>query len=144
VRETARSLLDVVTRVSVGYLFVSGALDHKVTGTRFVRSFQDWGFPQPQLLAPAVGWCELVFGALLALGAFSRLSASVLAAVMVGSLWKPVVPQLRHDHPGLGDFLSALAYTPEWLLLLLLLGFAFLGSGRYSADWSYASRKGGR
>lgn len=79
----------------------------------------------PAFVAYAVATIELVGGIAVLAGVFTRISGVLIAAVMVGALCtaKAGLPFLNGQNGGT---------EYEWVLLLVALGIAFAGAGRYS------------
>lgn len=122
-------LPNVVLRLTVGFMFFSGAVGKLGALDQFTRMFADLGIAGSQVIAPATAVAELLGGAALMLGVVTRLASAVLAAVMVGALITVVGPDLAQKYPAWWDFLSNLFYAPEWLLLGVLLWLVCVGPG---------------
>lgn len=77
----------LVLRVVLGGLFVYHGFDKFDGGIDMVeKMFDSWGVPAPGLAAPLTAIVEIVAGAALVVGLFTRLAASLLAIVMIGAL----------------------------------------------------------
>ena len=127
-------LPNILLRITVGFMFFSGAVGKLGHLDRFAAMFASLGIPAAQLLAPVTAVVELVGGAALMLGLATRLVSLVLAGVMFGALITDIGPDLARKHPALWDFLSNLFYAPEWLLIGLLLWLLCVGAGKASVD----------
>ncbi|OHV05529.1 DoxX family protein [Mycobacterium talmoniae] len=127
-------LPNLVLRLTVGFMFFSGAVGKLGDLGKFTAMFAGLGIPAAQVLAPFTAAVELVGGAALMLGLGTRLVALVLAGDMVGALITDIGPSLAHKYPDLWDFLSNLFYAPEWLLIGLLLWLLCVGAGKASLD----------
>jgi putative oxidoreductase len=127
-------LPNLVIRVSVGFMFFSGAVNKLADLGKFTAMFVSLGIPAAQVLAPATAVVELVGGAALMLGLGTRLVSLALAGDMVGALITDIGPSLAQKYPGLWDFLSNVFYAPEWLLVGLLLWLLCIGAGKGSLD----------
>jgi putative oxidoreductase len=127
-------LPNLVIRVSVGFMFFSGAVNKLADLGKFTAMFVRLGIPAAQVLAPATAVLELVGGAALVLGLGTRLVSLALAGDMVGALITDIGPNLAQKYPALWDFLSNLFYAPEWLLVGLLLWLLCVGAGKASLD----------
>lgn len=127
-------LPNVLLRVTVGFMFFSGAVDKLDDLGKFTAMFVRLGIPAAHLLAPATAVVELVGGAALMLGLGTRLVSLTLAGDMVGALVTDIGPNLAEKYPALWDFLSNLFYAPEWLLVGLLLWWLCTGAGQASLD----------
>lgn len=87
-----------------------------------VQGFASMGLPLPELLAPTVACLELIGGAFLILGLFTRPIAVGLAAVMAGALFTA--------HWGQSFFQIELVLN----LGISAIAIALLGPGRVSLD----------
>ena len=124
----------LLLRVTVGFMFFSGAVDKLRDLGKFTAMFVGLGIPAADLVAPATAVVELVGGAALMLGLATRLVSLVLAGDMVGALITDIGPNLAQKYPAPWDFVSNLFYAPEWLLVGLLLWLVCVGAGKASAD----------
>ncbi|WP_344431385.1 DoxX family protein [Amycolatopsis minnesotensis] len=131
----------LVLRVTVGFMFTSGAVGKLADSDAFAATFRASGIPFADVLAPVVAVLELLGGVALAIGVGTRVSALVLALVMVGALVTTIAPPLLEKHPAPISFLSNLFYQPEWLLIGLLGWWAFVGAERFSVDARLTSRR---
>jgi putative oxidoreductase len=127
-------LPNLVLRVTIGFMFFSGAVGKLGDLGRFTAMFVSLGIPAAQVLAPVTAVVELVGGAALMLGLGTRLVSLVLAGDMVGALITDIGPNLAQKYRALWDFLSNLFYAPEWLLVGLLLWLLCVGAGKASLD----------
>src|SRR6201993_3460225 len=133
-------LPNLVLRVTVGFMFFSGAVGKLGDLGKFTAMCVGLGIPAAQVLAPVTAVVELVGGAALMLGVGTRLVSPVLAADMVGALITDIGPNLAQKYPALWDFLSNLFYAPEWLLVGLLFWLLCVGAGKASMDALVARR----
>jgi len=138
--ETCAWVPPLLIRVSVGFMFLTGALKKLGALDAFTQMFSHLGVPLPSLAAPAVAWVELIGGAALMLGLATRLASVVLAIDMVGALITDIGPDVAHHHPEIIEFASNLFYSSEWLLLGLLVWLTCCGAGDVSCDHMIASR----
>src|ERR1700759_1655246 len=127
-------LPNFVLRVTVGFMFFSGAVNKLDDLGKFTAMFVRLGIPAAQVLAPVTAVVELVGGAALMLGLGTRLVSLILAGDMAGALITDIGPNLAQKYPALWDFLSNLFYAPEWLLVGLLLWLLCVGAGKASLD----------
>jgi putative oxidoreductase len=127
-------LPNLVLRLTVGFMFFSGAVNKLGDLGKFTAMFAGLGIPAAQVLAPVTALVELVGGAALMLGLATRLVSLVLAGDMVGALITDIGPGLAQKYPAAWDFLSNLFYAPEWLLVGLLLWLLCVGAGKASLD----------
>lgn len=134
VLDTLGWLPNLVLRLTIGFMFFSGALRKLGDLTTFTQMFADLGIPAAGFLAPLTAVVELVGGAALMLGLGTRVVSLVLAGDMVGALSTDIGPDLAQRYPRWWDFLSNLFYAPEWLLVGLLTWLICLGSGKAGLD----------
>ncbi|MEU9807234.1 DoxX family protein [Mycobacterium sp. NPDC050853] len=125
-------LWKMLTRVSIGYMFVSGAVGKIANLGRFRDDFAAWGAPLPSISAPVTAWVELIAGVMLIVGLLTWMAALALSAIMAGAIWLSVVPGLAGQSTA--EFFSNFFYSPEWLLLLVLGAVAWVGAGTLSCD----------
>ena len=134
-------LPNLLLRLTIGFMFFSGAVDKLGDRGEFTAMFVSLGIPAAQVLAPATAVVELVGGVALMLGLCTRLLSLVLAGDMVGALITDIGPALAQKYPGPWQFLSNLFYASEWLLIGLLLWLVCVGAGKASLD-ALISRRG--
>jgi putative oxidoreductase len=131
-------IVRAVARAAVGLMFFGSGLHSLRTLDAFIAYFRQLGVPAASLQAPFVASVELVAGALLVVGFATRPAALMLCGVMVVAITTAGIPDhhVTLSWSGLMDFL----YLPDWLLLLLLLGFVTGGAGRASLDARWKRR----
>jgi putative oxidoreductase len=133
-------LPNLLLRITVGFMFFSGAVGKLADLGKFTAMFVSLGIPAAQIVAPVTALVEFVGGAALMLGVGTRLVSLVLAGDMVGALLTDIGPDLAHKYPTPWYFLSNLFYASEWLLVGLLLWLVCAGAGRASLDAVVARR----
>jgi putative oxidoreductase len=137
ISETLNSLEwlpNLLLRLTVGFMFFSGAVNKLGDLGKFTAMFVSLGIPAAQVAAPATAVVELVGGAALMLGLGTRLVSLMLAGDMVGALITDIGPTLAQKYPAPWDFLSHLFYASEWLLVGVLLWLVCVGAGKVSLD----------
>jgi putative oxidoreductase len=127
-------LPNLLLRVSVGFMFFSGAVGKLADLGKFTAMFAGLGIPAAQTIAPMTVLAELVGGAALMLGIGTRPVSLVLGGDMVGALITEIGPDLARKYPSPWYFLSNLFYASEWLLVGLLAWLVCVGAGRASVD----------
>lgn len=127
-------LANLFLRLSIGFMFFSGAVGKLSDLGTFTAMFNGLGIPGAPVVAPAVAIIELVGGAALMLGLATRAVSLVLALDMVGALLTDIGPGLAEKYPSVWSFLSNLFYSSEWLLTGLLLFLVCVGAGPASLD----------
>ena len=134
----------VLIRLMVGPVFLSeGAQKFLFPAEVGAGRFAKIGIQSPEVLAPFVGVVEIVCGALVLLGLFTRLAAVPLVVVMLAAILSTKVPVLL-GHGFWGFSLRQLPYYGFWGMAheartdwAMLLGSIFLlvvGAGAWSLD----------
>jgi putative oxidoreductase len=140
----------VLIRLMVGPVFLSeGTQKFLFPAEVGARRFAKIGIPSPEVVPPFVGVVEMVCGALVLLGLFTRLAAVPLVFVMLAAIISTKVPiLLGHGFWGFG--LRQVPYYGLWGMAheartdwAMLLGSVFLllvGAGAWSVDARLMSR----
>lgn len=128
---SSASLGLLVLRVVVGLIFVAhGAqkiFEYTLPGT--IGSFADMGVPLPEIAAPFVAFVELIGGALLALGLFTRPVGILLAIDMIVAIVAVHLPAGLWVGEGGYEFVAVLGVAA--------LALALTGAGRFSIDGAF-------
>jgi len=119
-------LAPLLGRLSVGLLFLSTGWGKVHSLDKVTKFFVELGIPMPGLNAVVVGYSELVCGALLVVGLFTRLATLPLLVSMVVAI---LTAKLASIH-GLFDLVGA----DEFTYLCVLLMLALIGPGKLSLD----------
>lgn len=119
-------LAPLLGRLSVGLLFLSTGWGKVHNLDKVTKFFVELKIPMPALNAVVVGYSELVCGALLVIGLFTRLATVPLIVSMVVAL---LTAKLADIH-GLFDLVGAEEFTYLCVLLMLTL----IGPGKASLD----------
>lgn len=133
-------LANLFLRLSVGFMFFSGAVGKLDDLDKFTAMINGLGIPGAPVAAPGVAIIELIGGAALMLGLATRAVSLVLALDMVGALMTDIGPSLAEKYSSLWSLLSNLFYSSEWLLTGLLLFLVCVGAGCASLDAQIARR----
>ena len=143
----------VIIRLLVGWVFlVEGILKFVLPQELGAGRFTAIGIPMPQLMGPFVGVVEIICGALVLLGLFTRLAAipllidisvaivSTKVPIWFGhGYWRFSLPQLKH-YGALSMLHEARTDISMWLGLIFLL---IAGPGVLSADaWRWSREAG--
>jgi putative oxidoreductase len=112
-----------VVRVVTGVLFVTFSLGKFIDHAKETADFTHYGIPAPEVTTYLVGTLELVGGALLIVGLFTRPAAFLLACNLVGA----IATAGRVDG---GSF--HLGVAPTMLVAMMFLVWA--GPGRVALD----------
>lgn len=130
-RKTDCDKATILIRCIVGYVFVTEGIQKFVYSDSLgVGRFMKIGIPYPEVMAPFVGSCEILFGSFIILGFLIRVAAIPQIIMMLTALATTKLPVLAEK--GLLTF-SHEARTD----LLMLIGLVFLlikGSGAFSID----------
>lgn len=116
----------LLTRLALGLIFARSGWGKLHNLERVTKFFDSLGIPAPGANAAFVGTVELVCGALLILGLFTRFSALLLIPTMIVAL----LTAKRSDIGGFGDLFG----MQEYLFIVLLLWLVIAGAGAISAD----------
>jgi len=121
----------ILIRLMVGAVFLSEGVQKFLFADQLgVGRFAKIGLPAPYLLAPFVGGCEIVFGALVIVGCCTRLAAVPLLAVIGTAIVTTKLPMLAHD----GFWKTVHEARTDYAMLLGLLFLLIAGGGGWSAD----------
>jgi putative oxidoreductase len=124
--QRASFLAPLLGRLCVGLLFISTGWGKVHSLDQVTHFFQTLGIPAPGLNAVVVGYSELVCGALLVLGLFTRLATLPLIVSMVIAILTAKLPDIH----GLFDLVAA----DEFTYLCVLMMLALIGPGKLSLD----------
>lgn len=127
----------VLVRILVGWVFLSEGIQKFLFPAALgAGRFAKIGIPAPQFMAPFVGGVEIVFGALILLGLFTRLATVPLLINIVVALLTTKLPFLiKHG------FWAALHETrTDGCMLLGLIFLLIVGSGSLSLDARFHRR----
>jgi putative oxidoreductase len=100
-------------RLVAGFVFVLGGLAKFVANGLEVRAFESFGLPAPHAFVVLIGVLEIAGGVLLMVGALTRPTAAVLAAIMVGAI---ALSGIGH-----GDVVPSLTLAPVLLVAMLFV-----------------------
>jgi putative oxidoreductase len=125
---TQSSLARTVLRLALGVVFFAHGwqkiFEYTIPGTQ--AAFAQMGVPAAQLVAPAIGFLELVGGAAIILGVLVRPVAALLALNMLGALFLVHAPA--------GIFADKGGYELVLVLAAGAAALAIVGAGRFSID----------
>ncbi len=121
----------IIIRFIVGYIFVMEGIQKFVYSDELgVGRFIKIGIPAPEIMAPFVGVCEIVFGTFILIGFLTRLAAIPQIIIMLTALSTTKLSVLMEkgiltfSHDSRND-------------LLMLFGLIFIlikGAGAFSVD----------
>jgi uncharacterized membrane protein YphA (DoxX/SURF4 family) len=121
----------VLIRLLVGAVFLSEGVQKFLFPQELgVGRFTKIGLPAPEVLAPFVGVCETVGGALLLLGLLTRPAALVLVIDVLVAIGTTKVAILLKS----GFWAMAHEARTDWSMLLGCLFLLLVGAGPWSLD----------
>lgn len=135
--DKARTLAPLVLRGALGVIFVAHGLQKFLAMGATIQGFDAMGFSPGALFAPIVMFVELVGGALILLGLFTRPAAAVIFVTQLVALLFVHLPS--------GFFLDAAGpgkHGIEFVLMnsAALLALVFWGSGAIGIDQAFRHR----
>jgi putative oxidoreductase len=121
----------ILIRLIVGLIFLSEGIQKylfpELVGTgRFIKI----GFSHPEFLAYFTGSFEIICGALVLIGLFTRLASIPLIIIMITAFITTKLPILIDK----GFWSMAHEYRTDFAMTLLLLYLIIYGSGKWSID----------
>jgi putative oxidoreductase len=121
----------IIVRLMVGAVFVSEGIQKflypaEVGAGRFAKI----GIPSSEVVAPIVASFEIACGALVLLGAFTRLAVLPLIAIMLTAIATTKIPILM----GQGFWKMAHEARTDWSMLLGTIFLLVIGAGAWSLD----------
>lgn len=148
---TDNSKTTILIRIMVGSIFLSeGIQKFLYPAARGIGRFDKMGFPNPELFATFVGSIEIICGALLLFGLFTRVAALAMLINMTVAIVVTKIPIAFGE--SFGPFvLRELKTYGFWSMahemrtdFAMWLGSLFLlikGAGKWSIDLSLTKRK---
>ena len=129
----------ILIRVVVGSVFLSeGIQKFLFPDSLGVGRFTKIGIPSPEIMAPFVGVCEIVFGALLLAGLLTRLAAIPMIINMLVAISTTKIPILLKS----GFWAAAHESRTDFAMLLGCLFLLIVGAGPWSIDARLSSHDG--
>jgi putative oxidoreductase len=126
-----KPLVFLLIRMIVGCVFLSeGIQKFLFSDSLGVGRFIKIGIPAPEVMAPFVGGVEIVCGALLLLGFFTRLATIPLIIDMLVAISTTKIPMLFEK----GFWAMAHEARVDWCMLLGSVVLLIVGSGGWSLD----------
>jgi putative oxidoreductase len=119
-------LAPLLARITVGVVFVTSGWGKVHNLDKVTEFFTELGIPAPAFQAVFVSYVELVCGAALLLGLFTRLVAIPLMCTMIVA----IITAKAEEIAGVADLLG----TVEFAYVAMLFGVALMGPGKVSLD----------
>jgi len=132
VSDRLRWLPPTVARLTIGLVFLQTGWGKVHNIQKVVGFFTELGIPAPELQARLAATAELVGGALILIGLFTRVATLPLIATMTVA----ILTAKRGDIHELTDLLG----MEEYLFLVVLLWLGAYGAGPLSLDALFARR----
>lgn len=127
----------LIIRIMVGAVFLSEGIQKflypaEVGSGRFAKI----GLPNPEFLGPFVGGFEIVGGALVLAGLFTRLAVLPLLVIMAVAILSTKIPILMES----GFWKMAHASRNDFCMVMGSLYLLVVGAGRWSLDAKWSTR----
>jgi putative oxidoreductase len=116
----------LLTRLFVGYFFLETGVSKVQNLEAMTQRFIDWGIPAPAFNAALSGYTELIGGALIVVGLFTRLASVPMIINMIVAVLSVKLKNVAT----LSDFVE----IDEPLYALAFLWLLFVGPGKLSLD----------
>lgn len=126
----------LIMRIALGAFFFASGYGKYFTeagSALMLETITEAGIFYPMFMSVFVAGCEVVFGLMLALGFFVRVSALVLTVISIVALFAVAIHQIPADISFLAWY-SWLLYLPESAYILIGSFLVFAGGGRFSVD----------
>ncbi len=121
----------ILIRFLTGAVFLSEGIQKFLYPSELgVGRFAKIGIPAPQVMAPFVGYVEIICGSLLLIGLFTRLAAIPLIIDISVAIATTKIPMLMQK----GFWSMAHEARTDWCMLLGCLFLVIAGGGRWSVD----------
>ncbi len=128
---TAAPSAMILIRLMVGAVFLSEGIQKFINPAEVGSGrFTKIGLPSPETLAPLVGASEIVCGALVLLGLFTRIAVIPLVIVMLVAIASTKLPILLDR----GFWAMAHEARTDWSMLLGSIFLLIVGAGNWSLD----------
>lgn len=126
----------ILIRLMVGAVFLSeGIQKFLFPAMRGAGRFEKIGLPNPEFLGSFVGSFEILCGALVLLGLFTRLASIPLITIMLVAIFTTKAEVLAND--GFWEMLHG--SRTDWAMLLGSIFLLIRGGGRWSLDRNLGS-----
>ena len=137
IRSTTAPTWTILIRFAVEAVFLSEGIQKFINPSEVgAGRFAKIGFPNPELVAAFVGTFEIVCGALVLLGLFTRLAVVPLMVIMLTAIATTKVPILMDR----GFWAMAHEARTDYAMLLGAVFLLIVGAGRWSLDGKSTNR----
>jgi len=121
----------ILIRLIVGGVFLSeGILKFLLPEAQGIGRFTKIGIPNPEIMAPFVGVCEIMCGVLFILGLLTRFAAVTMIINMLVAIWTTKIPILLQS----GFWSMAHEARTDYAMLLGSIFLLVVGAGLWSLD----------
>jgi putative oxidoreductase len=121
----------ILIRLIVGGVFLSeGIQKFLMPEAQGVGRFIKIGIPNPEVMAPFVGVCEIVCGVLIILGLLTRFAAVTMTINMLVAIWTTKIPIFLQS----GFWSMAHEARTDYAMLLGSIFLLVVGAGLWSLD----------
>lgn len=128
----------LLVRLIVGGVFLAEGIQKFLFADSLgVGRFIKIGIPAPEIMAPFVGVVEIVCGALVLIGLFTRLAAVPLIIDMLVAIGTTKIPMLIDR----GFWATVHEARVDWSMLLGSVVLLLIGAGRWSMDFLLTQRR---
>lgn len=128
---TNASAAVILIRLVVGGVFLSEGIQKFLLPEALgVGRFAKIGIPNPEIMAPFVGVCEIVCGMLFVVGLLTRFAAVTMIINMLVAIWTTKIPIL----PNSGFWSMAHEARTDYAMLLGSIFLLLVGAGSWSVD----------
>jgi len=120
----------ILIRILVGWVFISEGIQKFLFPALGVDRFGKIGIPNPHVMAPVVGTVEIVCGALVILGLWTRYASVPLLVVIGVAIATTKIPMLHHG----GVWAMLHEARADFSMVLGLLFLMVVGPGGFAVD----------
>lgn len=122
-----RWLGPLAARIVVGWTFLWSGWEKLHSLPDMIKNFTEWGIPYPEILTPFASGAELVCGALLLVGLFTRIAAPALVIVMIVAILSAKLSEIHS--------FESFTYLDETSYLAIFGWLSICGPGKASLDY---------
>jgi uncharacterized membrane protein YphA (DoxX/SURF4 family) len=127
----------ILIRLIVGGVFLSEGIQKFLLPEALgVGRFAKIGIPNPEIVAPFVGACEVACGGFFLLGLLTRFAAVTMIINMLVAIWTTKIPILLKD----GFWNMAHEARTDYAMILGSIFLVVVGAGSWSLDAMLAKR----
>lgn len=122
----------IILRFLIGYVFIMEGIQKFIYSDELgIGRFIKIGIPYAEILAPVVGFCEILFGFFILIGLFTRLSSIILIIIMIIAIITTKIPVLFDQ----GIFHFSHKSRNDLSMLFCSIYLLIKGCGQYGVDF---------